>query len=282
MKGFDYQRPETMADALGVLAGLGDQCRIVAGGTNLIAGLRSGDVRPQLVLDIGQLEQLKKIESQEGRIRIGALVTLAQLIKSALIKEQAPVLWRAASQMAGPLVRNRATLGGNLVDASPAADSAVPLLALGASVDLAGQAGERTVPLKEFFLDYRQIARQPQEILTGVHFSAPGSNTGQAYHKLGRRSAMAISVASAAVVLEMEQGLCRQARIALGAVAPFPMLARKAGESLAGQGLDEKSAGRAAQLAAQECAPISDLRATADYRRKVVQVLARRLILQCA
>lgn len=282
MKNFEFQRPETIEDALKAIDGMGERCKIVAGGTNLVPNLRSGALRPELVIDLGGIEQLKKIELDGETVKIGAMATFAEIIGSSVIKERASILWEAASHIAGPLVRNRATLGGNLVDASPAADSAVPLLALDVEVTLLGNSGERAVSLGEFFLGYRKVDLKPGELLTGVSFKAPADNISQAFYKLGRRGAMAISVVSAGVLLEANQAGCLRARIALGAVAPTPIRALAAEQVLVGSQIDAKLADSAGELASAATDPVSDIRATADYRSKVCGVLVRRLVMKCA
>jgi carbon-monoxide dehydrogenase medium subunit len=180
-------------------------------------------------------------------------------------------------------VRNRATVAGNLVDASPAADTAPPLLALSAAVQLASRNGSRWVPLEDFLVGVRQTLRQPDELLVAVGWQTPARGSASAYSKFGLRRADAISVLSAAVLVEGdESGLCRQARIALGAVAPRPFRAHSAEDCLAGQALTQAAIAEAAHLAAEAAQPIDDIRGSATYRRRIVEVTVRRLLTQAA
>ncbi len=280
MKEFDFLAPKTLNAALHAIQAGGRNYKVLAGGTNLIADLRDGKVSPRLVVDLSGISTLKYIKEEKGTIKIGALATITDLLNSPVIKKRAPVLWQAAYNFAGPTVRNRATMGGNLVDASPAADSAIPLLALRAQVKLQSFKGQRTVGLDEFFTGYRKTVLKPGEILTEVRFPVPGRGARQGYCKLGRRSAMAISVASAAMVIGMKGQACAEACIALGAVAPVPLRAKKAEAFLEGKAVDEALAGKCGELAAADAQPIDDLRAPAEYRRRMCEVLVRRILCQ--
>jgi CO/xanthine dehydrogenase FAD-binding subunit len=276
MQAFEYLSPKSLKAAFQAIRGRGFNYRVVAGGTNFVPNLRDGTVRPKRVVDLGGLKMLSYIKEKNGLIKVGATTTIADLLKSPLIERQAPVLWAACSQFAGPVVRNRATVGGNLADASPAADTAVPLLALKARVRLRSLDGQRTLALDKFFTGYRKTAIQSGEILTEVAFPIPYRGTKYGYHKLGRRNAMAISVASVAVVLEMRGKTCKDAAIALGAVAPVPLRIAKAEALLKGKNVDVELAQKCGEVVAGCVKPIDDIRATAEYRRTVSQVLVCR------
>lgn len=278
MQAFDYVSPKSLKAAFQAIRGKGLNYKIVAGGTNFVPNLRDGTVRPKRVVDLGGLKTLSYIKEKNGLIKVGATTTIADLLKSPIIKKRAPVLWAACSQFAGPVVRNRATVGGNLVDASPAADTAVPLLALKAQVRLRSLNGQRTLALDRFFTGYRKTAIQSGEVLTEVAFPIPSPGTKYAYHKLGRRNAMAISVASVAVLLEMKGNTCKDAAIALGAVAPTPLRIAKAEALLKGKNVDVELAQKCAEVVAGCVKPIDDIRASAEYRRTVSQVLVLRAI----
>jgi carbon-monoxide dehydrogenase medium subunit len=278
MQAFDYVSPKSVKAAFQAIRGRGLNYKVVAGGTNFIPNLRDGTVRPKLVVDLGGLKTLNYIKEKNAQIKVGALTTIADLLKSPIIKKRAPVLWAACSQFAGPVVRNRATVGGNLMDASPAADTAVPLLALKAKVRLRSLNGQRTLALDEFFTGYRKTAIKSGEILTEVAFPIPPRGTKYGYHKLGRRNAMAISVASVAVVLEMTGKTCKGATIALGAVAPTPLRIAHAEALLKAKKVDVELAQKCGEMAAGSVKPIDDIRASADYRRTVSQVLVSRAI----
>jgi len=278
MQSFEYLSPRTLKAALDTIAKKGLRYQILAGGTNVIPDLRGGTRKPGLVVDLRHITSLSYIKDKNEKISIGSLTTIADIIKSPVIKKHAPVLWKAASHFAGPVVRNRATIGGNLVDASPAADSAVPLLALQAKVRLRSRNGQRTVALEDFFTGYRKNVLRRGEILTEVVFSKPARSMKSLYHKLGRRNAMAISVASVAIMLDMKGKTCRGAAIAMGAVAPTPIRAGMAEEILIGQKIDKDLIRKCGVTAAKCTRPIDDIRASARYRRTVCEVMVNRLI----
>jgi len=245
----------------------------IAGGTNLLVDVRAGEARPHAVVDIGFLDELGTLNHQDGLIEIGACVTMARIGESAVIQSHAPVLAQAALSLGGPQIRNRATVGGNIVSASPAADSVVALVALGAEVTLQNALGIRTMLLEDFMKGPGQTRLKRNELLTRVSFKTPGSREKGLFFKFGRRNALAISVVNLAIMVRTEQmsEKWESVRIALGAVAPTVIRARKAETLLSGQGADEKLAAEAAQLAASACSPISDIRASAEYRRAMVE-----------
>jgi CO/xanthine dehydrogenase FAD-binding subunit len=203
------------------------------------------------------------------------------VLDSALVAQYGRPLHQAARAFANPLVRNRATVAGNLVDASPAADTAPALLVLGAEVELTSTAGERRVPLKEFFLGPNQTVRRPDELLVAVRWPVPPPRSAGAFHKLALRKGTACSVLSVAVMIQLdEDGAVARARVALGAAAPQPIRARAAEEALTEGRLTATTIHVAAQLASQAAQPIDDVRSTGDYRRRMVAVLTRRLLAQ--
>ena len=280
MNDFDFLSPQSLNTALRAISTKGRNYKIIAGGTNLVPDMRSQSISPRWVIDLGGIETLRFLKEERGLIRIGALTTMADLVDSKLVRNRAPLLWQAASRFAGPIVRNRATVGGNLVDASPAADAAVPLLALQAQVKLQSLKGKRTMPLEQFFADYRKTALRPGEILTEIAFPIPERTAKFAYHKMGRRNAMAISVVSVGVLLKTKGDICSEAAIALGAVAPTPIRVSEAESLLLNRKVDLELAKKCGDLAAKRAHPIDDLRASADYRRQMCAVYVRKAICQ--
>ncbi len=280
---FDLYMPQSLREALECLVEHAPNAAPLAGGTNLVVDMRSGRHAPLTLVNVGALDELKGIRREDGHFLAGSGVTIAELLGNPEVAQSAPCLRAAAAVFASPLVRNRATLGGNLADGSPAADTAPPLLALDAEVELASAADRRWVPLDEFFLHVRKTQLRPGEIITAARWKAAGAGTYTAYQKLGLRKADAISVVSAAVRVDvMEDGRIGTARIALGSVAPVPLRAKAAEAALLGQALTPAAAREAAELAAQAASPISDLRASAEYRREMVSVLVRRLLERAA
>lgn len=276
---FALLMPQTLEEALEMLAEGAPDVAPLAGGTNLVVDMRSGRYCPGVVVNIGGLEELRGVRRENGYLVVGGGVTIAELLDDPLIAQHAPVLRESAAVLANPLVRNRATVGGNLADASPAADSAPPLLVLGAEVELVSRQGTRRVPLADFFVHVRKTVRQPQELLAAIRWPVPTDRSASAFRKLALRKADAISVLNAAVNVERDgAGRCRQARIALGAVAPTPIRAHEAEEALRGQQLTPATIAEAARLAAEATQPIDDIRGSAAYRKRVVEVLVRRLL----
>jgi len=276
---FDLLTPKVLPEALRMLAESDTPVAPVAGGTNLVVDLRSGRYRPEVVMDISALQELHGIRREDGHIVVGAGTTIAELLDDPLIVQHADVLRQAAAVFANPLVRNRATVGGNLADASPAADMAPPLLVLDAEVELVSRAGSRRVPLEEFMVNVRRTLRQPDELLVAVRWPIPAENSLGRFHKIGLRRADAISVLSVAVMVQIDtQGDCQKARIALGSVAPTPIRAHAAEEFLQGWPLRPERLAAAAELAAEATKPIDDVRGSAAYRRRVARVLTRRLL----
>ncbi len=278
---FDLLRPETLPEALDMLTGAG--AMPIAGGTNVIADLRAEKHHPKALVDLSRLAELRGIRRENGHLVIGGGTTITELLHEPLIAQHAPALVQTARVFANPLIRNRATVGGNLVDASPAADTAPPLLTLDAEVELTSAAGARRVPLADFLVGVRRTLRRPDELLTEVRFPAAtddGRRT-TAFHKVGLRKADAISVLSAAVAITFDgAGHCAAACIALGAVAPRPLRAAAAEATLAGEKLTPAVIAEAARLAGEAASPISDIRGSAAYRRQVTEVVVRRLLEQ--
>jgi carbon-monoxide dehydrogenase medium subunit len=280
---FDLLMPETLPEALALLAEGARKVTPVSGGTNLIVDLRGGRRRPGTLMNISGMDGLCGIRREDGHLVIGGGVTVAGLLDEPLVTRHASILKNAASVFGSPLVRNRATVGGNLADASPAADLAPPLLALDAEVELASAEGKRRVPLEEFMVGVRETLLEPQELLVAVRCPTPPPHSAGAFYKLGLRKADAVSVVSAAVMVEGDgDGHCRQARIALGAVAPRPIRARAAEDLLRGRPLDPATIAEAARLATESASPIDDIRGSAAYRRRMIGVLVRRLLAAAA
>lgn len=274
----DYLAPQTLAEALETLGRQTEDVHIIAGGTDLVPRMRSRVVEPALLVDL-RLLALDGIEMTGDGIRIGARATHTDLLESDLLAKHFPALGEAAAEIAGPPIRNRGTVGGNLVNASPAADLAPPLLVYDAVAVLAKANAQREVPLADFFIGPGQTVLTPDEIVTEIRIPAVPPNTSSKFIKLGKRKAMAIAVVSAAARLTLDEaGNISLARIALGSVAPKPLRAVKAEAALEGQTPNVALFAEAGQVASMESSPISDIRASGDYRKKMVAVLTRRAL----
>lgn len=275
----EYHSPTKLQEATQLLRKWKGRACIIAGGTNVIPDMRAGKIKPELLLDISRIEELMGIGQNREHIWIGALTPISQVIESPLIRSEGWVLHQAAKNLGNPLVRNRATIAGNLANASPAADTAVPLLALDASVRISGHgSGERAVPLSSFFVGPNQTALKNDEIIKAVEFPKTKSGARTAYFKLDLRNAMAISIASVAVWLTTDGSKFSRIRIALGAVAPSPIRASEAEAFLEGKENTPAVIDRAAGLVDRAVNPITDIRGSAEYRGYVSQVLVRRAI----
>ncbi len=271
----EYVRASTVDEALSAAE---SGAAFVAGGTNLVPDVLFGRKQTERVVDISRLSELRFIENKDDRIRIGALTTVTDLLGSDLIRRGALPLYESAMDFAGPLVRNRATVAGNLMDASPAADLAPPLMAQEGEVELVSATGRRTLPLRDFFLDYRKTGIRSGELVTAISIRPLGEGDRAAYHKLQLRRAMAISLVSVAVALWMDGDTCLDAGIGLGAVAAVPFRAEATEAVLRGRVVGEAEIDAAADAARESASPIDDVRASANYRKNMCGVLVRRLL----
>jgi carbon-monoxide dehydrogenase medium subunit len=280
----EYHRPKRLREALEILGGFKQKCRIVAGGTDLLPALRQGKMtlfEPAHVVDISSIPGLKVIAKKGEWIQIGAATPLTEVAQSPVIRESLPMLAEAAGQVGSLQIRNQGTLGGNLCNASPAADTAVSLLALNAKVYLKSMVRERIVSLDEFFVSPGKTILKPGEILTKIQVPVSRSTQSSCFVKLGRRNAFTLSVISVAAVIKTEDGTFQYVRMALGAVAPTPMRPKKAEEFLTGREVGESVIDQGARIAAEEVSPISDVRASAEYRKDMAHVLTKRALLAC-
>jgi carbon-monoxide dehydrogenase medium subunit len=273
----EYFAPRTIPEALAFMRKWKGKGKLIAGGTNVIPDLRAQVIRPEVLIDLCHLKNLSHIKEEKNRIRIGGLTTISELASSKVIQRWAPILFNAACQLGNPLVRNRATIAGNLADASPAADTAVPLLALEAIVVTQG-VREGQVPIDQFFVGPNQTVLKRDEIIKEVIIPKFNTHVRMAYFKLGLRNSMAISVVSIALSMEMERSFCKKARIGLGAVAPKPIRAYRIEELLEHKELTRRLLEECCETIGKEVNPISDIRASKEYRTEMASVLLRRLI----
>lgn len=281
MKELEYFEPTDVGDAVGFLEKWKGRAKVIAGGTNFVPDLRAGAFTPEAIVNLSGLGYLSYIRNGSGMVSIGALTTISEIASSEMIQRVSPILSSSARRLGNPLTRNRATIGGNLADASPAADTASPLLALGGSVHAERSKGrKREIPLEGFFRGPRETELEGDEIITHITFPTPKDPARGAHIKLGLRNAMAISVVSIALMLEMDGEICRKARVALGAVAPKPIRASRVEGLLEGKRIDAGVMDDCAALVRDEISPISDIRASAAYRTLATSVLLKRAINQ--
>jgi len=264
-------------EALELLAKYGSQARIIAGGTDILIEMERGQRKGvDVLIDISRAGGLNEISLHGDEIRLGALVTHNQVVNSVLLVERALPLAQAAWEVGAPQIRNRATIAGNLITASPANDTITPLMALGAEVRLASLTGERTIPLSQFYTGVRRNVMRPDEMLTGIAFPALAENERGIFLKLGLRRAQAISVINTAIILRFEGEIITKALITLGSVAPTVIHVPVAENALVGKTLTPEVIAEVARLAAATPSPIDDIRSTADYRAEMVRVMVAR------
>lgn len=279
---FEYHEPASIAEAVALGARFGEDGRFLAGGTDLIIQMRRGRLVPQHVLSLHRVPGLDAI-AVDGAVTLGARVTHRALERSPHFQGALRALVEGAEVIGGHQVRNVGTVGGNIVNASPAADVVPVLLALDAEVTCTGPGGERTLPLADFLQGPGRTTRRPDELLSAVRFAQPAPRTATAFVKAGRRRAMEISVACVAARLTLDaDGRCVAAAIALGAVAPTTIRAPEAEAVLIGRALNSGALREAGRAAAAGCQPIGDVRASARYRRLLVETLVPRVLGRCA
>lgn len=276
---FDYLVANSVPEAVALLEQHGDDAKILAGGQSLIPLLRFRLASPAVLIDINRIGDLEYIQETDGTLHIGALTREAELDSSSLIRNRYPILLDTSSMVADPVVRNWATVGGNIAHADPANDHPATMLALNAQVVATGPNGQRTIPIEEFFTDTTfETSLRPNEILTEIRIPAPTERSGGAYFKLERKVGdYAIAGAATYVTLD-EQGNVTYAGIGLTNVGPVPIKARDAEQSLLGKALDDASILHAADLAAAAAQPNSDSRGPAEYKRAMVHTLTVRAL----
>jgi len=279
IRPFDYHSAGTLAQALEVLDLYGSEVKVLAGGTDLVVLLKEKKIAPSRLLNIQSVGEMDFVEEAGSTVRIGALARHADLAASPLLREKVPVLAEAVGMIGSVQIRNLGTIGGNLANASPAADSAGPLLALGARAVIAGGNGQEEVPLGDFFTGPGQTVLKPDQLLKEIVFDLPSRRSWGGYFKLTRRQGVDLALVSVAFQAELDRSGQRlgQVAIALGGVAPTPIRAKEAEKMLTGCSPEEAEErfSAAAQAAREATRPISDVRASADYRRAVIEAYVR-------
>jgi carbon-monoxide dehydrogenase medium subunit len=276
----EYLIPKSVEEVLHILRSREGNARIMAGGTDLVPEIKSGAKKAGCLVDISEIDLLKKIELDGELIKIGAGVTHADVASSELIRKQATLLAEAASAVGSPLIRNQGTIVGNVVNAQPAADAAVALFALDARIEICSASGVRVVPIESVYQGVGvSKVDGASEIVTALYFKGLRSNQGSAFVRLAQRKALALPMLNVAAVTTITDGRFEEARVAIGPVAPMPFRARGAEALLKGADTGQQSIDRAADAAASEARPRdSALRGSAEYRREMVRVFVRRAL----
>ena len=279
MRRFELVLPGSVDECVKALAQSGPETKLLAGGTDLLPQLKNGLLKPARVIDLSGVARLRAIEAGNGKgLRVGSAVTARTLELDRAVRASYLSLAESGALVGSVQVRNLATLGGNICNAAPSADMAPPLLALEAEAVITGPKGERRVPIATFFTGVRRTVLAPDEILVEIVLPNPGPHSGGNYLRHTPRRELDIAVVGVASQLTLANGVCTKARIALAAVAPVPLRATAAEQSLEGQAVTPDRIKRAADLATEAARPISDQRGSADFRRHLVRVLTRRTL----
>jgi carbon-monoxide dehydrogenase medium subunit len=274
---FDYHAPGTLEEALALLNDYGDEAKILAGGHSLIPMMKLRFAEPGHLVDINNIDSLKGIREQNGKIVIGSMTSENELIDSALLREKCPLLPEAAQLIADPQVRNRGTIGGDISHGDPGNDHPALMLALDAKFVLVGSNGAREVAADDFFLGTFYTALEPDEILTEIHIRPQPSNTGASYHKLKRKTGD-FATAAAAVVIGLSGDTCQSARIALTNLGATALRAADAEAALEGRAITDALIEQAAVKAMEICDPAEDLRGDVEYKTHMAGEMTRRAI----
>jgi CO/xanthine dehydrogenase FAD-binding subunit len=278
VKWFDYEAPESLSQAVALMAAH-PGARPLAGGTDLLVQMRSGRKESGYVMDVKRVPELNEIAYDPVRgLTLGAAVPCYRIYGSAPVARAYPSLAEVAALIGGTQIQGRASIGGNLCNAAPSADSVPLLIALGGRCRIAGPTGVREVAVEDFCIAPGRTVLEPGELLVSIHFPPPAPGSGAHYLRFIPRNEMDIAVAGVGVQVVLDNGNFRSARIALASVAPTPLFVREAGEALAGRAVSAASLAEAAELACRAAQPITDMRGTADYRRHLCGVLTRRAL----
>lgn len=280
MRNFDYQAPATLAGAIELLAGRNGAARPLAGGTDLIDHVRTGRLAPDLLVDVKRIPELNVLELTDGGLRLGAAVPCYRIYENAEIAARYAALADSCRIIGGIQIQSRASVGGNLCNSGPAADTIPSLIALDATCVIAGTEGSREVAAAEFCTGPGTNVLRPGELLVVIRFPPPPEHSGSHYRRQIPRNEMDIAVVGVGAAVALDEGGENfvSARIALGAVAPMPLFAKEASESLAGRPVSDSSIAEAAEAARAIVRPIDDMRGTSEYRRHVTGVLVERVL----
>lgn len=284
MPNFEYHVPKSIDEVLALLDTYGTAAKIIAGGTDLIPKMKGGVLAPEHIISLKDLPELRYIQyDEQSGLRFGAATTIKTLEDHPVVREKYQALFQGAHSMASTQIRNAGTVVGNICNAVPSADTAPALLILGATLKIQSAKGQRTVPIEEFFTGVCRTVLEPNELVTEVQIPALAENTGCVYYKYAIRRALDLAMVGVAAMVTVEDDVCTNARIALGAVAITPKRAMQAEAMLCGQKLTDELVDAVAVYASQnECSPITDMRATKEYRREIVRVLTRDAINQAS
>ncbi len=276
-----YFSPNSVEEAISLLSKYGDEARVISGGTDLLVQMKRNILLPDYLISVSNIRDLDYIKYDQTKgLRIGALTTIGYVANSPLVQGKFGVLAQGAALLGTPIIKNQGTIGGNLCNAAPSADIAPPLIVLGAQAKIAGIDGEKTVPVEDFFAGPGATVLKHHQLLVEIQIPNPRPHSGGSYIKQTRGKGADLAVVGVAAFVVMDRDTIGDVKIALGAVAPTPVRAKKAEAILKGLRLDDKLLSESGQAASYESKPIDDVRSSADYRRKLVAVLTKRAVVQ--
>lgn len=279
MHAITYEAPKSLEQALRLLAAAGEKGRVLAGGTDLLIQMRAGMRTPERLIDAKAIPELQVLSfSPHEGLRLGAAVPCYRIVEDPVLQQHYPGLVEAAGLIGSVQIKNRCTVGGNLCNGSPAADTTPALIALGAVCYVASPRGTRTVAVEDFVVSPGRTVLQPDELLVEIRIPVPPPHAADCYQRFIPRNEMDIAVVGVGAAVTLNGNVCTAARIGLGAVAPTPLFAREASAALVGKPLDDAAIATAAELAQKIARPITDMRGTAEYRLHLVGVLTRRVL----
>jgi CO/xanthine dehydrogenase FAD-binding subunit len=285
MKEFTYLSPNVIEEAIALFKGHDGKARYIAGGTDVIVKIKEGKMAPDYLISLKKIKELSELSKDEntGELSIGAAVPHAVLENSLMIKKEYPIIYDAVSNIGSLQVRNVGTIGGNLMNAVPSADGAIPMIALDGLALIQGSSGERSVEVKDMFVGPHETVLEPGDILKKITIPAQAPRTGSAYIKFGRRAAMELPLIGIGVLLSLEEDLktCAKARICLGVAGPTPMRAYEAEKILSGQQITEDILKQAGEKAADESKVRDSIRGSAWHRKEMIRVQVRRMGMKC-
>jgi len=278
VKWIDYARPQTVAEAVQLLTERGDKARALAGGTDLIVQLRVGRLEPDHVVDVKQIPELNEMSIGSGGLTLGAAVPCYKIYEDDAVASAYPALVDSASIIGGTQIQGRASIGGNLCNSTPSADSIPTLIALGATANIVGPNGDRSVAIEDFCTGPSKNILQSGELLVSISIPTQAANSGARYQRFIPRNEMDIAVVGVGASATLNNGNFESVRVSLASVAPTPLFVTEIGDALAGQAVNDESIAKAGELAKAAAKPITDMRGTADYRRHLCDVMTRRVL----
>lgn len=279
LPNFDFFAPQSLKEAVDILSQLGNGAHIFAGGTDLLVKMSHGRLNPKALITLEAIEGLRDIHFDQAKgLRIGSNTKLVDILNNAKIQDHYPSLIDAVKVMANVEIRNMGTVVGNICNAAPSAETGPPLLAMEAVATVLGLNGEREIPLDDFFRGPGLTAMEPSEIMTSIFVPLPRRHSGTSYKRISARCGVDIAPASAGAMIVFDGSKCEDVRLVLGSVAPIPLRAKQTEDFMRGQEWTDSLIKTAGYMAAEESMPITDCRATAEWRKKMIAVITRRIL----